>query len=87
MTFSEYDLNKQKREVDFLITEKNRPRLLVECKLSDTTLSPHLLAFQEALDVPHAIQLVRESGVARRTAIGGRNQWVISADRWLMTLV
>jgi predicted AAA+ superfamily ATPase len=82
-----YVRDKQKREVDFLIVEKNRPRLLVECKLSDTTLSPHLLAFQEALDVPHAIQLVREPGIARRTSIGGRSQWVVSADRWLMKLV
>lgn len=82
-----YVRDKQKREVDFLITDKNRPRLLVECKLSDTTLSPHMLAFQEALDVPHAIQIVCPSGHARHTTLGGRSQWVISADRWLPKLL
>jgi uncharacterized protein len=81
-----YVRDKQKHEVDFLITEKKRPRLLVECKLSDTVLSPHLLAFQATLDVPHAVQIVRESGHAHRTTIGGRSQWVISADRWLSKL-
>jgi hypothetical protein len=30
--------------VDFLIVEKRQPRVLVECKLSDTALSPQLLA-------------------------------------------
>jgi uncharacterized protein len=82
-----YARDKQKREVDFVIVEKNRPRVLVECKLSDTTLSPHLLAFQDALDVPHAVQLVQQSGVARHTTIGKRSQWVVSADRWLAGLV
>jgi hypothetical protein len=82
-----YVRDKEKREVDFLIAAKKRPRVLVECKLSDTTLSPHLLAFQEALDVPHAIQLVCEPGHARRTTLGGRSQWVVSADRWLSKLV
>jgi hypothetical protein len=78
MTFSEYDLN---------LWHAHGSHSDVECKLSDTTLSPHLLAFQEALDVPHAIQLVREPGIARQTSIGGRSQWVVSADSWLMKLV
>jgi predicted AAA+ superfamily ATPase len=82
-----YVRDKEKREVDFLIVEKRQPRLLIECKLSDTTLSPQLLAFQEALKVPWAIQLVREPGHARRTSVGGRSQWVVSADRWLAKLV
>jgi predicted AAA+ superfamily ATPase len=82
-----YLRDKQKREVDFLIAENRQPRVLVECKLSDTVLSPHLLAFQEALKVPCAIQILRDPGHARRTTIGGRTQWVVSADRWLAKLV
>lgn len=82
-----YVRDKEKREVDFLIVEKRQPRVLVECKLSDTTLSPQLLAFQESLGVPCAIQLVSEPGHARHTTIGGRTQWVVSADRWLAKLV
>lgn len=82
-----YVRDKQKREVDFLITEKNQPRLLIECKLSDPSLSPHLLAFQDALDLPVAVQLIDTPGHARRTTIGGRVQWCVSADRWLATLL
>jgi len=82
-----YVRDKQKREVDFLVSEKNKPRLLVESKLSETTLSPYLLAFQERLDVPVAVQLVREGGHAKRTVIGGRIQWCVSADRWLRKLL
>jgi hypothetical protein len=82
-----YIRDKQKREVDFVISEDRRPRLLVECKLADTTLSPAMLEFQEKLDVPHAIQLVRQPGHARHTTLGGRSQWVVSANRWLPKLV
>ncbi len=70
-----------------MVTENHQPRVLVECWLSDPSLSPHLLAFQERLNVAHAVQLVREPGHARATTIGGRRQWVVSADRWLGKLV
>jgi hypothetical protein len=76
MTFSEYGLK-----------EKNKPKVLVECKLSDTVLSPNLLWFQESLSVPVAIQVIQAPGHASRTTLGGRTQWVVSADRWLTKLV
>ncbi len=82
-----YIRDKQKREVDFVVTEKNRPKILVECKLSDTVLSPSLLWFQESLKVPVAVQVVQTPGHASRTIIGGRVQWVVSADRWLTKMV
>ena len=82
-----YIRDKQKREVDFVITEKNKPKVLVECKLSDTVLSPNLLWFQEALNVPVAIQIVQVPVHASRTTLGGRTQWVVSADRWLTKMV
>jgi predicted AAA+ superfamily ATPase len=82
-----YIRDKQKREVDFVITEKNKPKVLVECKLSDPVLSPNLLWFQESLNVPVAIQIVQAPGHASRTVVGGRTQWVVSADRWLTKLV
>ncbi|MBN2573091.1 MAG: ATP-binding protein [Deltaproteobacteria bacterium] len=82
-----YIRDKEKREVDFVVTENNQPRVLVECRMSDSQLSPYLLAFQERLNVAYAVQLVRQPGHARRTTIGGRQQWVVSADRWLGKLV
>lgn len=81
-----YVRDKEKREADFLLTEKNRPICLIECKLSDTALSPALSHYQDRLRVPVAVQLVAAGGVCRKTARAGATQWVISADRWLGSL-
>lgn len=78
-----YVRDKDKREVDFLLTEKNRPICLIECKLSDAALSPALTYYQDKLQVPTAVQLVHAGGLCRKTARAGAVQWVISADRWL----
>lgn len=75
--------DKEKREADFLLTENGRPACLVECKLSDTGLSPALSHFQRELKVPVAVQLVHTEGVCRKTSRDGGEQWVISAGRWL----
>ena len=78
-----YVRDKDKREVDFLLTEKNRPICFIECKLSDTVLSPALTYYQDKFQVPTAVQLVHSSGLCRKTTRAGATQWVISADRWL----
>jgi predicted AAA+ superfamily ATPase len=78
-----YLRDKEKREVDFVLTERRRPVCLVEVKRSDEQPAAALLRFQDRLRVPVAVQLVRHGGVCRkiRTAVG--SVWVISADRWL----
>lgn len=53
-----YVRDKEKREVDFLVTKNRRPIQLLETKLSDTAISPHLTYFSEKLDIPEAIQVV-----------------------------
>lgn len=78
-----YVRDRDKREVDFLLTEKNRPICLIECKLSETDLSPALTYYQEKLRVPTAVQLVHVGGLCRKTARAGATRWLISADRWL----
>lgn len=78
-----YARDKEKREVDFLLTEKNRPVCLIECKQSDAEFSPALSHFQERLRVPAAVQLVAAGGLCRKTGRGGAARWVISAERWL----
>ena len=78
-----YVRDKEKREVDFLLTERKRPTCLVECKLSATELSPALSHYQDRLKVPTAVQLIHVGGVCRKTSRAGATQWVISADRWL----
>lgn len=81
-----YVRDKERREADFLLTEKRRPVCLVECKLSDTEFSPALSYFQDRLKVPAAVQLVHAPGICRKTTRAGAQQWVISADRWLALL-
>lgn len=81
-----YVRDKEKREVDFLITRNRRPFCLVECKYSEDRLSPHLAYFQEKLSVPFAVQLVHPSGVCKKIKAGKWMRWILSADRWLESL-
>ncbi|OGQ89653.1 MAG: hypothetical protein A2289_06025 [Deltaproteobacteria bacterium RIFOXYA12_FULL_58_15] len=53
-----YLRDKEKREVDFLITRDKKPWLLVEAKLSDTQPSPALMHFAERLGDVRKIQVV-----------------------------
>ncbi len=47
---------KEKREVDFVVTDNNQPWFLVEVKTSETRLSPNLEYFQKMLGAKHAFQ-------------------------------
>ena len=78
--------DKEKREVDFVLTEGGRPLCLIECKSGDETPSPALRHFQGMLSVPTAVQLVNRPGICRKTREEGNSLWVVSADRWLAML-
>lgn len=81
-----YLRDKEKREVDFVLTLKKKPFCLIEAKYSDETLSPHLLYYQEKLSIPAVVQVVHKPGILKKTQKNGLIQWVISADRWLTCL-
>jgi hypothetical protein len=81
-----YLRDREKREVDFVVTEKERPVCLIECKLSETTLAPQLVQFQEKLRVPVAVQIVAPPGICRKITTDAGSAWIISADRWLGSL-
>ena len=81
-----YLRDKEKHEVDFVLTDKGRPFCLVECKLSDTTVHPPLAYYQNKLGAPVAVQLVGKTGVCRKIKGDAGTVWVISADRWLSAL-
>ena len=50
--------DKEKREVDFLVTKSGKPWFLVEVKSSNNqSISEHLYYFQEQTQAPHALQL------------------------------
>jgi predicted AAA+ superfamily ATPase len=61
--YGEYGLfylrDKDKREVDFVVTRDARPWFLVEVKSGDEPISPSLRHFQKKLGVPHAFQVTR----------------------------
>lgn len=81
-----YLRNKDKREVDFLLTKDHLPILLIETKLTDTTAVPALLEFQSVLKIP-AIQLVHTPGIVRRIiSEKSGDVGIFSASRWLAAL-
>ncbi|BAI81472.1 ATPase, AAA family [Deferribacter desulfuricans SSM1] len=82
-----YLRDKEKREVDFLVTKDNQLLFLVEVKLNDTDLSKNLLYFQEKLKVPYAIQVVSKSGVLKKLKRNNYVQYIISADNFLYYLL
>lgn len=53
-----YLRDKEKREVDFIVTRDETPWFLVEVKTSDTHLSPNLTYFQNQTNAQHAFQAV-----------------------------
>jgi hypothetical protein len=73
-----YVRDKERREVDFLISERRRPWLLLEAKLSDQRPSPALRYFRDRLRPAHAIQLVRHGEPRKSEGIP-----VVPAERLL----
>jgi predicted AAA+ superfamily ATPase len=48
------------REVDFLVTVKNRPWFAVEVKNNDSSVSKNLLYFKDKLSIPYTYQAVKK---------------------------
>jgi len=71
--------NKERQEVDFLISANDEPMLLVETKLTDPTPGKALRKFQTALGVP-AIQLTNEGESYREFPNGAHR--IVSAPAW-----
>ncbi len=80
-----YIRNKEKQEVDFLITRKRTPFLLVETKLNEEQPSPPLRKFQEALRVP-AIQLIEKENICKLFKNNSLKILVSSACDWIASL-
>jgi len=81
-----YLRNKEKKEVDFVITRDQKPYVLIEAKLSDWDLARSLLYFQERLRPRYAFQVVRQAApdsLARHSS----GAFAISAARLLSRLV
>ncbi|MBP8303514.1 MAG: ATP-binding protein [Phycisphaerae bacterium] len=77
-----YVRDREKREVDFLLTLDKKPWALIEAKLSATSPTPAMGYFGERLKVPHRMQVVLEC--ERPGTAGGVH--IIDAANFLRTL-
>jgi hypothetical protein len=61
--YGDFDLSyvrdREKREVDFLVTERGKPFALIEAKLTAGDVDPSLRYFAERLKPRYALQIVR----------------------------
>jgi len=80
-----YLRDKDKKEVDFVLTNAQKPVLLLEAKLSETQVSQSLLLFQKVLKVP-AVQVVNQENVRKVLSNNGFKVGVFSAHEWLSSL-
>lgn len=55
-----YLRNKNKQEIDFLLTKNNKPSALIEAKWSEENLHPHFSVFSNYFNKIQKIQLVKE---------------------------
>jgi len=77
--------DKDKQEVDFLITKNNKPLLILETKSSDDKPSASIINFQDILNIP-AVQLVKRDNIKKIYKNKNNNILVITAHRWLSSL-
>jgi len=83
LTGERYELNyirdRNGPEVDFVIVKNRKPILLIEAKVSDSHISPHLFHFMEKLKISKSIQLVLNAEKTKTT----NGVKVINAEEWL----
>ena len=58
--------DKEKREVDFVITLKNEPWMLIECKSGQKTISKSLFYLKQKFPKTQAVQLIQENNFYRQ---------------------
>ncbi|HHD92426.1 MAG TPA: DUF4143 domain-containing protein, partial [Candidatus Portnoybacteria bacterium] len=80
-----YIRNKEKQEIDFLISNNNQPILLIEAKNSNEQVSPHIFEFQDRLNIP-VVQLVNKEDTHKIYKNKRNKILVITTHRWLSSL-
>jgi hypothetical protein len=81
-----YVRDREKREVDALITRDNKPWLILEVNLSDLNVSKSLQRFARLLNCKKIVQVVRAENVYRQLKIDSQICHLVSAGiflRWL----
>jgi len=78
-----YVRTKDGREVDFVITERAKPYLLIECKMNEKNLVPNLIYFKNRIKAPIAFQVIDASGYLKQV---DRGTFIVGLDRFLQIL-
>jgi len=81
-----YIRDKQKHEVDFLVTKDGSPWFLAEAKTSETSISPVLGKVQASIGVKHAFQVVINMPFANANAFDYSRPVIVSARTFLSQL-
>lgn len=82
-----YLRNKEKEEIDFLITKDKKPWLPIEVKSGNKTPSRNWLKFLPQLNINYGIQVVRTKDVGECRIINDHKIIVVSASTLLSQLV
>ncbi len=77
--------DKEKNEIDFIITKERKPFLIIETKLKDTSISKSFLNFQNYLNVP-GIQLTNSGSTFKRISNNQHKILITPAAMWLPLL-
>lgn len=88
----DYDLyflrDKEKREVDFLVTKNNNPWFLVEVKSSENKgISPSLFYYKEATQAQFALQVVFDKKYVNKNCFISSEPIVVPATTFLSQLI
>ena len=88
----QYDLwfirDKEKREVDFLVSENKNPWFLVEVKLSSKgSLSKNLIYFQNKIEAKHAFQVVFNIDHISEDCFKHKDPIIVPAQTFLSQLI
>jgi predicted AAA+ superfamily ATPase len=83
-----YLRDKDKREVDFLVTKDRKPWFLVEVKTSGNGgLSRWLYYYQEKLKVPHAFQVTFDLPYVDQDCFKHKTPVIVPAKTFLSQLI
>jgi predicted AAA+ superfamily ATPase len=82
-----YLRDKQKREVDFLVSRDGSPWFIVEAKVSDVAVSPALLHFQKQTQAKQAIQVVQNMPYVDADCFSREHPTVVPARTFLSQLL
>lgn len=79
--------DKEKREIDFIVTREEKPWFIVEVKLSSTSLNGNLERYQQLTGAEHAFQVVFEADYEPIDCFKYRKPIVVPARTFLSQLI